>query len=160
MIADRIGRAPDGCGISGIPVQHEVLVRNRLQHGSRLFARCGVAGHLVLEQEDEIVFGAALRGLLQFGIDRRPVRLLIIQPPVVETANSVRIERFGKRDTPLQQLILCAGIEVRMKLVARFALRRSRSPWPVCLEQRACDIRDSQFVFLKDLPRILNLLSR
>ena len=123
FIAGWIGRASQGRGIAGIPVQHEVLVWNRLQHGSRLFACCGVAGHLVFEQKDDVVFGAAFRSLLQFGIDGRTVRLLIIQPPIVETANPVRVERLAKRDTALEQFVLRAGIEVRMELVARFTLR-------------------------------------
>ena len=104
-----------------------------------------------------VVFGAALRSLLQFGIDGRPVRFLIIQPPVVKTANPVRVERLGKGDAPLQQLILCACIEVRMELVAAFTLRRPGSPRPVGLEQRARDVGHSQFVFVEDLPRVLQL---
>jgi len=49
-----------------------------------------------LEQKHQVVFGAAFRSLLQFGIDRRAIWLLIIQSPVIETANPVRIEGFGE----------------------------------------------------------------
>jgi hypothetical protein len=123
MITGWIRHASYGRGVSGIPIQHEVLTWNRLQHGSRLIAGCRVAGHLILEQQHDVVLRAASGSLLQLSIDDRPIRLLIIQPPIVETANSVRIERFAKRDTTFQQLILSGGIEVRAELVARFALR-------------------------------------
>src|SRR6202163_5161493 len=82
LITGWIWSASEGSGIPGIPVQHEVFVWNRLRPSSRLFSACGVAGHLVFEQEDEVIFGAAFRSLLQFGIDRRPVRLRIVQAPV------------------------------------------------------------------------------
>ena len=98
LIASWIGGLSDDGGVARIPVQHQVLGWNRFQHGSRFFARGSVAGHFVFEQQNEIVFGAAFGSLLQFGIDCRPVRLLIIKPPVVETANPVGVESFGERD--------------------------------------------------------------
>src|SRR4029077_12553195 len=63
LIAGWIGRTPDGHRIARVPVQHEVLVWNPLQHSSRLFARGCVAGHLIFQEEDEVVFGAAFRSL-------------------------------------------------------------------------------------------------
>src|SRR5882672_5681056 len=42
-ISGRVWCACQGCSVSRIPVQHEVLVRNRLQKSRRLLARCRVA---------------------------------------------------------------------------------------------------------------------
>src|SRR5258708_21888721 len=118
-----IRRASQRSCVPWIPVQHEVLVRNRLQQCSRLFPRRCVAGHFVFEEKDDVVFSAAFSSLLQLGIDCRAVRLGIIQTPVVEAANPVRAEGLAERDTVLEQPVLCAGIEVRMKLITFFTLR-------------------------------------
>src|SRR5258708_33691478 len=123
LIPGRIRRASQRRCVPWIPVQHEILVWNRLQQGSRLFPRRCVARHFVFEKKDDVVFGAAFSSLLQLGIDCRAVRLGIIQTPVVEAANPVRAEGLAERDTVLEQFALRAGIEVRMKLVARLTLR-------------------------------------
>src|SRR5579862_5557124 len=51
FVAGRIRCAPDSGRVSWIPVQHKIPVGNRFQHVRCLLARCGVAGHLVLEQQ-------------------------------------------------------------------------------------------------------------
>src|SRR5258708_8792102 len=118
-----IRRASQGCCVPWIPVQHEILVGNRLQQGSRLFPRRCVARHFVFEKKDNAVFGATFSSLLQLGIDCRAVRLGIIQTPEVETADAVCVEGLAEPDTVLKQFVLRTGIEVRMELVAGLTLR-------------------------------------
>src|SRR5580658_3738762 len=65
FIAGWVGRAAEGGGVAGIPVEHEVLVWNRLERGSRFFAGRCVARHFVFEQQHDVIFGAALRRLPQ-----------------------------------------------------------------------------------------------
>src|ERR1700746_1769555 len=123
LIACRIRRIADGCGISRIPVQHEISVGNRLEDGGRLFSGRGVAGHFVFEQEYKVVFRPTFGGSLQLCIDRLTIRLRIVQAPEIKTANPVRLESVRQGNTVFEELILGGGVNVRMELVARFALR-------------------------------------
>src|ERR1700683_4616642 len=122
FIAGWIRRAAERGGVAGIPVQHEVLVWNRLQRRRCLFAGRCVARHFVLEQKHEVIFGAALGRLPQLRVDRLAIGPMIIEAPIVETANSIGVEGLRQRDTVLEQLVLSAGIEVGVELIAGFAL--------------------------------------
>ena len=90
--------AGEGACVAGVPVDHEVLVRDRGQHCCAFFAGAGVAGHLVFEQQDDVALGAGFRGFLELGVDRRAVGFLVFEPPEIETADAVGLEGFGQLD--------------------------------------------------------------
>src|ERR1700761_7963157 len=85
VVAIRIWRViGEGSGVAGIPVEHEVLVRDGLEHGCGFRAGCRIARHLVLEQQDDAALLAGFRGLAQLIVDGRAIWLLIVEPPEVE----------------------------------------------------------------------------
>src|SRR5579859_533364 len=49
-------------GVSGVPVEHEVLVRNGFEDGGRLLTRGRVASHLIFQQQDQVALRAGLSG--------------------------------------------------------------------------------------------------
>src|SRR5580700_998614 len=123
FIAGWIRRAAERGGVARIPVQHKVLVWSRLERGSRFFAGRCITRHLIFEQQHDVILGAALRRLPQLRVDRLAIWPRIIEAPIVETANSIGVERLRQRDAVLEQLVLCAGIEVGVELIAGFTLR-------------------------------------
>ncbi len=96
LIVVGIRRVAGECGgVAGIPVEHEIVLGNFGQQCGGLFAAARVAGHLVFEQQNQIVPGAGSRGLAQLIVDGGAIGLWIFEPPEIEAANAIGIERLA-----------------------------------------------------------------
>ena len=145
LVVVGVGRvAGEGGGVTGIPVEHQVGLADRLEHGNGFRAAAGVASHFVFKNQD-VVLRAGAGGIAELFIDGVAIGLLIVETPEVEAADAVSLECLAELDAAFEYLVLLLEVEVGVELIAAGPLLRLRRAGPVDLEERAGNVSDLYF---------------
>src|SRR5271168_2690136 len=141
-----------------VPIQHQIRRRNRPKHAGRFRRISRIASRFIFQQQYHAFFARRFRRLPQSFIHRRPIRRRILDPPKIKKTHPVRLKRLRQLHAPLQHLLLLLIRKVCIKLSLLRTEFRLRRPRPIHLEQRARNIRHSQFVLFQYPPRLCDFL--
>src|SRR5207245_2901828 len=130
-----------------------------VQQASRFGAGRRVARSFVLEIERYALLARPDRSLADTIVDRRAIRLLIVEPPEVEDTDVRRVERLRELARAFDQLVLLRRREVGAELRRRRAVARLRRTGPVGLENRRRDLGHAELEPLEHLARLGHLSS-
>src|SRR4029077_12183828 len=103
--------------VTGVPIQHERAGGHTAENLGRFRAGSGVAGSLVLENQDKAKSADFFGLLLQPSVEALPIRNLVIESPEVETANAIGGESLGQRNGAVEDFALLLVSEARVELI-------------------------------------------
>src|SRR4051812_34628406 len=78
--------------VARIPVDHEVARLHSSEQTRGFGSGCGVAGVLILENQNDVLLRGFVCSLAHFVVDCSTIRTLIVQPPKIEDANAIGVE--------------------------------------------------------------------
>src|SRR6201992_764728 len=145
-----IRRGAESGGVTRIPVEHEVLVGDGLEHSGCVFSGAGIARDFIFQQQDHVALCAHLRRPAQLFVDGGAIGVLIVEPPEVEAADAIGLKLLCEFNTVFEPLILLLALDPGMKLCALRTLLGKRRSGPVDFEQRTGNIRHPQLIFFED----------
>src|SRR5882762_583418 len=109
-----------------VPIEQEVGTSNSSKNFGSFGRSRGIASRLIFENQNHILLGCFFSRVLQLFIHGRPIGRLVIEPPEIETANAIGLERLCQLNAALKYFVLLLKREVGVELAKAFQTERVR----------------------------------
>src|SRR5260370_41465038 len=108
--------------VSRVPIEQQIRRGNRGKHLGCFRRSCGITSGLIFEDQNHILLRRFLGGVPQLFVHSRSIRPLIIQPPEIETADAIGLERLSQLNASLKHFILLLKRKVSVDLTSLWAV--------------------------------------